>query len=185
MLEKLIVTLLPLAFLTVLACTEGSFRRKKVDMGGKPPIGHTVFAVSKYSIILVWLAVALRGWGIFLPITLAPPLKVPALILWTAGFACLFMGRLGLGESFRIGSPKEKTKLKMAGLFCLSRNPMYVGVYSTLIASILYTMDPLISAVALFIIVVHHKIVLAEERTLKKAFGKEYTRYCGRVRRYL
>jgi protein-S-isoprenylcysteine O-methyltransferase Ste14 len=184
-LEKLLMTLLPAAFLTLLICTDGAFRRKKVDMGGKPPIEHTLFITSKYSIMLIWFVVVLHGWGMPLPFALASPLKTPALFFWVAGFTLLFAGRLGLGESFRIGSPKEKTRLKTGGLFCLSRNPMYVGVYSTLTASVLYTMNSLILVAAIFIIVVHHKIVLAEEKTLRKVFGKDYTRYCTRVRRYL
>jgi protein-S-isoprenylcysteine O-methyltransferase Ste14 len=41
------------------------------------------------------------------------------------------------------------------------------------------------SFVAIFTIVVHHKIVLAEEQFLQKVFGDECLRYCGRVGRYL
>jgi protein-S-isoprenylcysteine O-methyltransferase Ste14 len=36
-----------------------------------------------------------------------------------------------------------------------------------------------------FVVVVHPRIVLAEEQHLQKAFGQEYTDYCHRVRRYL
>jgi protein-S-isoprenylcysteine O-methyltransferase Ste14 len=97
----------------------------------------------------------------------------------------LFAGRFGLGDSFRIGSPKEATSLTVNGLFHLSRNPMYVGVFSTLLASFLYTLNPLIFCLTAFIVVVHHKIVLAEEQYLHKVFGEEYVRYCSRVRRYL
>jgi protein-S-isoprenylcysteine O-methyltransferase Ste14 len=185
MLEPLGVTALALMFLTVLVRTEAKLRRRKVDMGGKAPIGHRIFALSKYAIVLVWLVTILRSWGIGLPTGLAQPWKGPALTLWVLGFTLLLAGRLGLGDSFRIGTPNEKTRLKTGGLFRFSRNPMYVGVYTTLAASVLYTMDPLVFAVAAFIIAVHHRIVLAEERTLRKAFGGEYARYCRRVRRYL
>jgi protein-S-isoprenylcysteine O-methyltransferase Ste14 len=97
----------------------------------------------------------------------------------------MFVGRLGLGDSFRIGSAKESTCLRVGGLFRFSRNPMYVGVYSTLIASALYTASPIVLFLAVFIIGVHHCIVRAEERHLSGAFGQEYTSYCTRVRRYL
>ena len=90
-----------------------------------------------------------------------------------------------MGDSFRIGSPRESTSLKMNGLFRFSRNPMYLGVYSTITASILYTLNPVIVVIGIFIIVVHHKIVLAEEKYLQNRFGKEYEDYCKSVRRYL
>ena len=56
-------------------------------------------------------------------------------VLWVGGFLLLFIGRLGLADSFRIGSPKESTRLKVGGLFQFSRNPMYLGVYATLLAA--------------------------------------------------
>jgi protein-S-isoprenylcysteine O-methyltransferase Ste14 len=37
---------------------------------------------------------------------------------------------------------------------------------------------------AIFIVAVHHRIVLAEEAHLQKAFGGEYAEYCRRVGRY-
>jgi protein-S-isoprenylcysteine O-methyltransferase Ste14 len=105
--------------------------------------------------------------------------------LWAAGYLLLFIGRFGLGSSFRIGSPREPTGLKVTGLFAWSRNPMYIGVYATLVAAVLYTLNPILLVAALFVMAVHHRIVLAEERYLASAFGSEYTNYCRRVRRYL
>lgn len=71
------------------------------------------------------------------------------------------------------------------GLFRLSRNPMYLGVFATLTASVLYTMNPVVLAVAALVIVAHHRIVLAEEQHLQAAFGEVCLAYCRRVRRYL
>ena len=62
---------------------------------------------------------------------------------------------------------------------------LYLGVYTTLAASVFYTLNPIVVAVAAFVVVVHHRIVLAEERYLTNAFGSSYTDYCRRVRRYL
>ena len=90
-----------------------------------------------------------------------------------------------MGNSFRIGSPKENTKLKVNGLFRFSRNPMYLGVYTTILASIVYTLNPILLVVGIFVIAVHHRIVLAEEQYLLQAFGEEYKEYCAHVRRYI
>jgi protein-S-isoprenylcysteine O-methyltransferase Ste14 len=62
---------------------------------------------------------------------------------------------------------------------------MYLGVYATLLASVLYTLNPILLFVGLFVAAVHHKIVLAEERYLQKEFCGAYGDYCKRVRRYL
>jgi protein-S-isoprenylcysteine O-methyltransferase Ste14 len=46
-------------------------------------------------------------------------------------------------------------------------------------------LNPILLLVAVYIVAVHHKIVLAEEEHMQKVFGEEYTQYCRRVRRYL
>ncbi|MHB9028141.1 MAG: methyltransferase family protein, partial [Candidatus Latescibacterota bacterium] len=97
----------------------------------------------------------------------------------------LFSGRFGMGNSFRIGSPMENTSLIITGLFRFSRNPMYLGVYATLLGSVLYTLNPVVLIVGIFIIGVHHRIVLAEEDFMRMTFGRQYADYCCRVRRYL
>jgi protein-S-isoprenylcysteine O-methyltransferase Ste14 len=101
------------------------------------------------------------------------------------GFLILLAGRLELGSSFRIGRPRERTDMRTAGLFRLSRNPMYLGVFATLIGSALYTMNPVVLLAGALIIAVHHRIVLAEEQHLEVTFGQAYLAYCRQVRRYL
>ncbi len=186
MIEPVVVTILPTLFLIVLFGGGALARRKNIDMDGEPPIDRRVFYVSKYSIVLIWTATVMSGWGVNLAVIKAPAqLRWAALCLWVSGFALLFVGRLGLGTSFRIGSPKEDTGLIMNGMFGLSRNPMYVGVYATILASICYTLSPIVFLLGMFVIVVHHRIVVAEEQYLLKVFGQKYADYCGRVRRYL
>lgn len=186
MVESVLVTLLPLGFVTLLFGGGKVFRRRNVNMDGDPPIDKLLFSSSKYLILVVWVAMVVHGWGGNLSFVPVPnPVRWIALFLWGAGFLLLFTGRLRLGDSFRIGSAQERTNLTVDGLFRFSRNPMYLGVYATLVATVLYTLNPLLLAVAVYIVVVHHKIVLAEEKHLRAVFGAQYTDYCGRVRRYL
>jgi len=186
MIERLIAMVLPILFLIVLFGGGALFRRRNIDMDGDAPISRAPFYCSKYAIVVMWVAMALQSWGIGFSIFRAPSwLKLVSLTLWTAGFLLLFAGRLGLGRSFRIGSPKESTVLQAEGLFRLSRNPMYLGVYATVLAAALYTVNPVLLLLAIFIIAVHHRIVLAEEKYLRQAFGEAYAEYCRRVRRYL
>jgi protein-S-isoprenylcysteine O-methyltransferase Ste14 len=186
MIEALFVTLFPMMFLIILFGGGALFRRRNIDMGGEPPIEKTVFSISKYSIVLLWAGMVFQSWGMNLSIITVPAgVKWAALTLWVSGFTLLFIGRFGLGESFRIGSPRELTRLRVNGLFRFSRNPMYLGVYATLLAAALYTMNPVLFLIGIFIAAVHHQIVLAEEQHLHKVFGEQYTEYCHHVRRYI
>jgi protein-S-isoprenylcysteine O-methyltransferase Ste14 len=182
----LFVTLLPVIFLGGLIRKAVLFRRRKIDMDGEPPISRLPFVSSKYAIVVVWGAMLVQTWGGDLsPVAVPAMLQSASLGLWVLGFALLFSGRAGLGDSFRIGSPKERTGLQQTGLYRFSRNPMYVGVHTTLCAAVVGTLNPVVLLVAAYVIAVHHKIVLAEEEHLRRACGEEYRKYCGRVRRYL
>ncbi len=186
MIEPICVTLFPALFLIILFGGGELFRRRNIDIDGEPPISKGIFLSSKYLIVAVWILMVMESWGVNLFFRQAPsPLHEFSLVLWAAGFTLLLIGRFGMGNSFRIGSPKEPTRLIIRGLFRFSRNPMYVGVYTTLVASTLYTLNPIILGIAVFVIVVHHRIVIAEEDHLLKVFGPEYQEYCRRVRRYL
>jgi protein-S-isoprenylcysteine O-methyltransferase Ste14 len=186
MIESLIITIFPILFLSVLISSGVLFKHSNIDMDGKAPINKALFTSSKLAIVLLWVIIIIEGWGIHFFFLESPEvLKIVALCFWTIGFILLFTGRFGLGSSFRIGSPKEHTDLKTDGLFRFSRNPMYVGVYATLTGVVLYTLNPVLLLIGVYIIVVHHQIILAEEEHLRIVFGKEYEDYCRRVRRYL
>jgi hypothetical protein len=62
---------------------------------------------------------------------------------------------------------------------------MYLGVFATLIASVLYTLNPVLLLAGVFIIAVHHRIVLADEQHMQETFGQAYLAYCRQVSRYL
>jgi protein-S-isoprenylcysteine O-methyltransferase Ste14 len=178
--------MLPVFLLIVLFGGGALFRRQKVDMDGDPPIKKLPFVCSKYTIIVIWAATVLHCWNIGFPLIQVPFLpRLLGLCLWILGFSLLFAGRFKLGRSFRIGSPKEGTSLVTDGLFRFSRNPMYVGVYTTICASVIYTLNPLVLCAGVFVIAVHHKIILAEERHMLGVFGQTYGDYCHRVRRYV
>jgi protein-S-isoprenylcysteine O-methyltransferase Ste14 len=184
--ERAITTIIPLVFLANLFISEALFKQRGVSIDGRPPINKRLFYTSKYSVILIWAGMSLQSWGIGFQVFESTPFPQPlSLCLWIVGFTILFLGKANLGRNFRLGSPHETTSLKNDGLYQFSRNPMYVGLYSTIVASILYTRNPVILVLGLFIIIVHHKIVLAEEGWLLETFGQDYEQYRGRVRRYI
>jgi len=186
MIEAVVVTILPVGFLIVLFGGGALFLRKNIEQDGKAPINRTLFYISKYSIIILWAAMVIQSWGISISFIEVPRLlQVIALFFWFFGFALLYHGRFKLGNSFRLGTPKEDTSLIVDGLYKLSRNPMYVGMYATIVASALYTLNPIVILLAGFVVAIHHTIVLAEEGHMQKVFGQEYLDYCNRVRRYI
>ena len=63
MITAFIVTISPVLFLIVLFGGGESFRRKKIDMDGKAPINKTLFYLSKYSILILWVVMVLSAWG--------------------------------------------------------------------------------------------------------------------------
>ena len=169
MIEAALVTILPVGFLIIIFGGGALFLRKKIEQDGEAPINRTLFLASKYSIIVLWGAIALASWGIgFSPIQVPRLLQLIALAFWFAGFALLYLGRFKMGDSFRLGTPQEDTSLKTDGLFSLSRNPMYVGVYATIVASCLYTLNPVVILLGAFVVAVHHSILLAEENHIKR-----------------
>jgi protein-S-isoprenylcysteine O-methyltransferase Ste14 len=186
MIEAVLVTILPVGFLIILFCGGAFFLQKKISQDGEAPINRTLFYAGKWSIVILWGAMALASWGIgFSPVQVPRFLQLIALVFWCAGFALLYLGRFKMGDSFRLGTPKEDTSLKTDGLFRLSRNPMYLGVYATIVAASLYTGNPAVILPGVFVVAVHHAIVIAEEKTMEKVFRREYSEYCSRVPRYV
>jgi protein-S-isoprenylcysteine O-methyltransferase Ste14 len=184
--EAVVVTVFPVIFLILLFGGGALYRRKNIDMDGKPPINKVLFYASKYSIVIIWGAMVLQSWGISIALGEVPVFVTwISLILWIFGFILLFLGRFELGNSFRLGTPREDTSLKVSGLYRISRNPMYLGVYATVIASVLYTVNPVVIFLGVCVIAIHHKIVLAEEEYMQSVFGQEYREYSRRVRRYI
>lgn len=179
-------TILPLGFLAILFAGGALFLRNNIEQDGEAPINRTLFYLSKYSILALWGVMVLQIWGISISLFEVPPfLQVIGMGLWWFGFALLYIGRFEMGNSFRLGTPKEHTSLRINGLFRLIRNPMYVGMYATMVASSLYTLNPVVMFLAAFVIGIHHSIVLAEEKQMQKVFGQDYLDYRNRVGWYI
>ena len=72
MIESFGITLFPVLFLIVLFGGVELFRRRSIDMDGKPPIDRRLFYISKYSILILWGAMVLHSWGINLSFISVP-----------------------------------------------------------------------------------------------------------------
>jgi protein-S-isoprenylcysteine O-methyltransferase Ste14 len=82
--------------------------------------------------------------------------------------------------------PRKTTSLVTTGIFRWTRNPMYLGLATALVAwaAFLSAAWPLLGP-ALFVFYVNRFQIRPEERVLAELFGAEYKSYALRVRRWL
>jgi len=89
----------------------------------------------------------------------------------------------GLGTPAPIDPPR---KLVMRGLYRRSRNPMYVGVLSILVAEALFLESVRHSLYSAAVFAAFQSfIVFYEEPHLRQTFGEAYLRYCKAVPRWV
>ncbi len=103
-----------------------------------------------------------------------------------AGLLLLLWSLVSFRQSFRIGIDVERPdKLITTGIFAFSRNPIYVAFLLVLAGEFLVFPNWILlvyfGAAAWLI----HRQVLREEEYLRAHYGREYSEYCSRVRRYL
>jgi len=131
----------------------------------------------------------------FIPYTFTkdhPPASTTWLILSTIFFVigvsiylwCLWdFATFGRGTPAPFDAPK---KLVIRGLYHYIRNPMYVGVLSTLLGWVVRYQMPKLFLYVLFVwCFFHMAVVLFEEPRLQKLFGSDYEQYRSRVGRWL
>lgn len=82
--------------------------------------------------------------------------------------------------------PEATSALVTAGIYRMSRNPMYVGILFVLIAWTVYLSNvwALMGPVA-FVLYINRFQIAPEERTLAARFGDAYSDYKHAVRRWL
>lgn len=187
MIAKMIFSLLPAVFVVHLFVTEYLLFKKGIKIDGKAPINKYLFFGSKYTVVLIWTGMVLDIWNISIPGSLENKqfIKVTALAIWVFGFLFLYVGRFSLGNSFRIGVANEKTEFVARGIYKISRNPMYLGLYLTFIGCMLYTLNIIYILISIIVLIIHHLITIEEEKQLFVMYGDAYKFYCNKVRRYL
>lgn len=120
---------------------------------------------------------------------LAPgPLRAIGLVLFALGFAiyawCVWdFASFGGGTPAPIDAPR---KLVVRGLYRYTRNPMYVGVLTIVVAWAVALRAVEIALYAAAVASLFHLFIrLYEEPHLEREFGDEYVRYKQRVGRWL
>lgn len=162
-----------------------SLRKLKPDLLGTPPIDKYLFIAGKITLV--------TNWGFFIYKAIFPAtgyISVPASLPWIATIL-LLLGTLimisaiyNLGTSLKVGLPVEIPQLKTTGIYAFSRNPLYLGGYLITIGSCIYFPDLINISFGLFAIIIHHLIILAEEKCLNEKLGDQWRYYREKTRRY-
>jgi len=153
---------------------------------GKPSIHPFLFYSGKIYGYILWLIYLLSILRIFPVIRIQITIfRVFSYIMSLAGLIIIVISCINLGNSNRLGLPVGNTKLKVTGLYKLSRNPMYLGFNLLTISSVIFTLNIVTALMGIYSILIYHFIILAEEKFLEERFGSEYIEYKKRVGRYI
>lgn len=83
-------------------------------------------------------------------------------------------------------TPEKSNKLVVTGLYKISRNPMYVGMFFCLLALSVAQGSILSVLISIsFVLYLTRFQIKPEERFLTDKFGDQYLQYCAQVRRWL
>jgi protein-S-isoprenylcysteine O-methyltransferase Ste14 len=152
---------------------------------GRPAIVSIHYYSGKIALFIPWL--------FFIAKALFPNLgyiEPPGYLVWTSivmlyiGTTLMIFGLVELGLSLKIGLPTEKIVLKTRGIYKISRNPIYTGSIIIAIASCLFYPDLINVTLTTYATIIHHLIILEEEKYLQNTFGLKYEEYRKSVRRY-
>lgn len=175
-----ILVLVSTAWFLIVVFAFGSSVRKNVV--GTAPIARPAFLLAKISLTVSFLMLILAA--VFWPARLSGPLTILCAALLLAGSLVFTAAFFRLGTNLRMGLPAEETALVTSGIYRITRNPIYVAVYFFLAASLIYAFSWWNLLAVLTAVILHHRIILAEERFLSQRF-EQYDAYRAQVRRYL
>lgn len=186
--------------LTVLICLPilatvvlGAFLAKNgKDAMGKPTIHPLLFFTGKFFLFGVWALFAFiavfpeyRNSVPFLIQDFTPDVqKLLAAVFLIPANLIIVPAYLSMGLITNIGLPTGKHALRTSGIYAISRNPMYASFFFMNTATFLFLPSLLLLVVMLYGMIVHHFIILGEEKFLENEFGNEYRKYKARVPRY-
>jgi protein-S-isoprenylcysteine O-methyltransferase Ste14 len=180
----LIITIL--IFLLVAAVVgRAIITRQKII--GRPPIPVVFFLLAKLLVLTNLSFLLMRGLNIsldrlFIPL---PVIDIVALVLLFTGTMVLLQSSIQLNKDLIFGLPgTEEHKLLTNGLFSISRHPFYAGFILILFSSCLLYPNYVNILAFLGAWLIHHFIMIEEEKFLATIYGEEYSRYKKRVNRY-
>lgn len=166
-------------------------RRGKHAMG-KPTIHPLFFYTGKFFLFGVWAVFGVvsvfpeyHDSVPFLIQDYTPDVqKLMAAVFLVPANLIIVPAYLSMGLITNIGLPTGKHALRTNGIYAISRNPMYASFFFMNTATFLFLPSILLLIVMLYGMIVHHFIILGEEKFLENEFGDDYRKYKAIVPRY-
>ena len=121
------------------------------------------------------------------PLLISPPFNALGFVLIAGGVSMnLWSAWWFKNNQTTIDPHGNAIYLAQEGLYRVSRNPMYLGMFITLLGVSIY-LGSLVSFLAppLFVWIVTLRFISREEQALLDCFGDEYVQYKARVRRWI
>jgi protein-S-isoprenylcysteine O-methyltransferase Ste14 len=143
-------------------------------------LGLFLAALAAWSLLCAWLEPGRLG---ILP--LAVEWHALGWLLFLGGLVITHVAQAQMGASWRIGIDDRPTQLVTGGLFALSRNPIFSGMFLTLAGIVLIAPAAWVligGAVALVLVSLQVRL---EERHLVAIHGCAYLSYAARVGRFV
>lgn len=160
----------------------------KQNIFGQPSVPMPFFVLGKSLGFVCVLFLPLRGLNIGIERVYSPLLAIDimALFILFAGISIIITTAIQLNRDLVFGlSTSDSHNLQTKGLFSVSRHPFYMGFLLVVVSSCL--LMPNILNIVSFIVawIIHHSIMINEEKHLQQQYGFAYKQYASRVSRYL
>ncbi|MFY9799985.1 MAG: isoprenylcysteine carboxylmethyltransferase family protein [Methanoregula sp.] len=139
-----------------------------------------------YFLILLVLSVLLN-FVFPVVVFLSPPSTYSGYLILGFGLVLALWSRsLFLKNATTLQLSEEPTSFLTSGPFCISRNPIYLGMASILLGvAVLQGTLVALAFPVLFVTLIEFFIIPGEERKLEKIFGEPYREYKKSVRRWI
>ena len=184
------IFILALSFLLILVLAVVIARQinRRQNLIGRPPVPVFLFILAKSCVVVNVSFLFLYGFQIsactlYLP---SPGISILALLMMVMGIILLILSSFRLKSDLIFGLPGEQHHmLQTKGVYRFSRHPFYLGFLFILCSSCLLYPN-IVNILAFFTAwVIHHYIMIGEEKFLERQYGEEYRQYKRKVSRYI
>ncbi len=143
-------------------------------------LGLLLFGLALWSLLVVWVEPGRLGiWP------LGAGWQAIGWLLFFGGLAVSLVSQAQMGASWRVGIDDRPTSLVTGGLFAVSRNPIFFGMFLSFLGVVLITPAPwTVTGFAVAAPLISLQVRL-EERNLLRIHGQAYLAYAARVGRFL